>query len=473
MRGDVFPSPSSSPSSPWSEPRTRWNDHPDRGLVVVALVPVQVGVHVHVEAARNAHGVRVQDHTDWEVPTPKQIEKGLSAQVMGQSEAISAVSAALYLHMKRLKDGRKVRAKQNILLHGPAACGKTILAETLHDFLKPYGIPVVKVDASQLVSAGYVGMRVGTMFAQVLAECGGSIELANRAVVVLDEIDKKNAKTTNDHDIAGAEAQCALLNCLEGCSVMIEAAPGRPSQIVDTKHMLFIGLGVFPGLMEATEERLEEEGAKNGRKPNPTDADFQKLGFSDEFVGRWRTKRELRELDAEAFARLLRGPASPLETFRQDFAAEDVELVVPSLTISFLAREALRGTVGVRHLEGVLYDVLQPAIRELPELRSSGIKRVVLKVRPGQGFVPVFERESGPNAQSSARRSPVKTGSTLNPPVHLSAARTSDDGPKEAMRLRREVEEMRKVVASLRKLVAPEVRQLVETRSAPDFDPLA
>ena len=91
---------------------------------------------------------------------PEEIKAGLDQYVIGQDDAKTVLSVAVYNHYKRIMSGKGVDVdlqKSNVLMLGPSGVGKTLLAQTLAKML---GVPFAIADATTLTEAGYVGEDV-------------------------------------------------------------------------------------------------------------------------------------------------------------------------------------------------------------------------------------------------------------------------------------------------------------------------
>jgi hypothetical protein len=208
------------------------------------------------------------------VPKPEDIKRHLDQYVIGQELSKEILSVAVYNHYKRLRhesreilglagDDAEVQVgKSNILMIGPTGTGKTLLASTLARIV---GVPFVVADATTLTQAGYVGDDVENILVRLLEAADGSVERAEWGIVYIDEVDKlakSPEMAINTRDISGEGVQQALFRFVEGSQVKV-AARGRRREgsggeevTIDTRNILFIAGGAFPGLEKHVEKRI-------------------------------------------------------------------------------------------------------------------------------------------------------------------------------------------------------------------------
>jgi ATP-dependent Clp protease ATP-binding subunit ClpB len=127
------------------------------------------------------------------------IEDRLSSRVVGQDEAISAVSGAIRRSRAGLADQN--RPLGSFIFLGPTGVGKTELARALAEFLFSDENAMVRIDMSEYMEKHSVSRLIGAPPGYVGYEEGGQLTEAIRrkpySVVLLDEIEKAHPEVFN------------------------------------------------------------------------------------------------------------------------------------------------------------------------------------------------------------------------------------------------------------------------------------
>lgn len=128
-----------------------------------------------------------------------QLEKHLHQRVIGQQEAVSAVSAAIRRARAGMKDpGRPIGS---FLFMGPTGVGKTELARALAEFLFDSDDAIVRIDMSEYMEKHSVSRLVGAPPGYVGYDEGGQLSEAVRrypySVVLFDEVEKAHPDVFN------------------------------------------------------------------------------------------------------------------------------------------------------------------------------------------------------------------------------------------------------------------------------------
>ncbi|MAM93228.1 ATP-dependent chaperone ClpB [Parvibaculum sp.] len=127
------------------------------------------------------------------------MEKALSARVVGQGEAVSAVSRAVRRARAGLQDPN--RPIGSFLFLGPTGVGKTELTKALAEFLFDDDQAIVRLDMSEYMEKHSVARLIGAPPGYVGYEEGGALTEAVRRrpyqVVLFDEIEKAHPDVFN------------------------------------------------------------------------------------------------------------------------------------------------------------------------------------------------------------------------------------------------------------------------------------
>ncbi len=158
-----------------------------------------VGVEDIAEVLSRATGIPVTDLQEEEKDRLLKLEQSLHERVVGQDEAVNAVSEAVRRARVGLKDPQKPIA--SFLFMGPTGVGKTLLAKALAQQIFGDEEAIVRIDMSEYMERFAVSRLVGSPPGYVGYEEGGQLTEAIRrqpySVILLDEIEKAHADVFN------------------------------------------------------------------------------------------------------------------------------------------------------------------------------------------------------------------------------------------------------------------------------------
>jgi ATP-dependent Clp protease ATP-binding subunit ClpB len=163
------------------------------------LLRTQVGAEEIAEVVSRATGIPVSKMMQGEREKLLQMEVKLHERVVGQDEAIAAVSHAIRRSRSGLSDPQ--RPTGSFLFLGPTGVGKTELCKALAGFLFDSEDHLIRIDMSEFMEKHSVARLIGAPPGYVGYEEGGYLTEAVRrkpySVLLLDEVEKAHPDVFN------------------------------------------------------------------------------------------------------------------------------------------------------------------------------------------------------------------------------------------------------------------------------------
>lgn len=349
------------------------------------------------------------------LPAPHVIKGNLDEYVMGQERAKKILAVGVYNHYKRVlaeeqeTDPDVQIEKSNMLLLGPTGSGKTFMVKTLAHLLQ---VPLAITDATALTEAGYIGDDVESVISKLLANADNDVELAEKGIVYIDEIDKiakkQNATT---RDVSGESVQQALLKLLEGADVEVPVGATNknamvPMTTVNTSHILFICGGAFPGLEDIIKKRLTKQGTmgfgsdlrdkydddKNIFAKVETE-DIREYGLIPEFIGRLPIVFSLEAMDEDLLVKVLTEPRNAIvKQYQKLFRMDEVDLEFEEEALRAVAKKAAAKKTGARALRSIIEEFMMDIMYEIPKDEMIGKVVITKDYIEGNGAPQIIMR---------------------------------------------------------------------------------
>ncbi len=285
-------------------------------------------------------GIPVTKLLEGEMAKLVRMEERLHERVVGQDEAIQAVSDAVRRARAGLKDPR--RPIGSFLFLGPTGVGKTELARALAEFLFDDEAAMVRIDMSEYMEKFAVSRLVGAPPGYVGYEEGGQLTEAVRRrpyqVILLDEIEKAHPDVFN-----------VLLQVLD--DGRLTDAQGRTVDFRNTVVIMTSNVG--SQLIQAHAGR-RDEAAYEEMKRQVTDQ--LRLQFRPEFLNRIDEVivfHALTDADLAAIVDLL------LADLQRRLAAQDLTLELTPAAKALIVREGTDPAFGARPLKRTIQRLVE------------------------------------------------------------------------------------------------------------------
>ena len=348
------------------------------------------------------------------LPAPHVIKGNLDEYVMGQERAKKILAVGVYNHYKRVlaeeqeTDPDVQIEKSNMLLLGPTGSGKTFMVKTLAHLLQ---VPLAITDATALTEAGYIGDDVESVISKLLANADNDVELAEKGIVYIDEIEIAKKQNATTRDVSGESVQQALLKLLEGADVEVPVGATNknamvPMTTVNTSHILFICGGAFPGLEDIIKKRLTKQGTmgfgsdlrdkydddKNIFAKVETE-DIREYGLIPEFIGRLPIVFSLEAMDEDLLVKVLTEPRNAIvKQYQKLFRMDEVDLEFEEEALRAVAKKAAAKKTGARALRSIIEEFMMDIMYEIPKDEMIGKVVITKDYIEGKGAPQIIMR---------------------------------------------------------------------------------
>jgi len=297
-------------------------------------------------------GVPVSRLAEGETEKLLHMEDRIHQRIVGQEDAVKAISRAVRRGRAGLKDPR--RPVGSFLFLGPTGVGKTELARALAEFLFDHEDAMIRIDMSEYRERHTVSRLIGAPPGYVGYEEGGQLTEAIRrkpySVVLLDEIEKAHHEVFNIllqvmEDGRLTDAQGRVVDCRNTVLIM--------TSNVGTSS---VDLGVGMGFRTDSDEDIQSY-----QRMKDVVLERLKQAFRPEFLNRVDEVivfHALSEKEVKRIVDLL------LSQVCDRITGQGMKLTVSDEVKELLAREGFDRTLGARPLRRAIQRLIEDPLSE-------------------------------------------------------------------------------------------------------------
>lgn len=309
--------------------------------------------------------------------SPHEFYEHLNKKIVGQDNAKKRISLAVYEHLKSLNNSQDSE-KYNILFLGPSGSGKTLIVNSI---AKKLNVPYVIADATSFSPTGFQGADADTTILDLYIKSDGDVDLAQKGVVFIDEIDKLSSHNSGTRlESFNYSTQSTLLKLIEGKRVKIPSSffsDSSHSSFIDTSKVLFCFGGAFNGLEHIVAKKKNITGKKIGFRQESEDNEYDvkmrvyefyntlshdvlvesliEFGMSTELIGRIQTIVPLCPLTKDELLKcLLNLDESPIRKNKLLFAESNINLEFSDDYYEAVVEKAVKTGTGARALNSIV-----------------------------------------------------------------------------------------------------------------------
>ncbi len=359
-----------------AEAEKRFSEESDKELANITEVEI-------ADVVSMSTGVPVSNLTEAEADKLLRMESVLHERIIGQEEAVTALSKAIRRSRSGLKDPK--RPSGSFIFLGPSGVGKTELSKALAEFLFGTEDALITYDMSEYMEKHSVSRLVGSPPGYVGFDEGGQLTKAVRqrpySVVLFDEIEKAHPDVFN-----------ILLQILE--EGRLTDSQGRSVDFRNTVIIMTSNVGARQiaetaplGFTPDSQKGLSDKEIKSRVM-----SEMKKL-FRPEFLNRLDEIIVFKSLTEEQIAQIVDLMVADL---RDRLIAMDMTINLTPEARALVAKEGTDTTMGARPLRRAIQRLLEDPISEqllagtwhAGSVIDVGVKDGELTFTPGTGEIP-------------------------------------------------------------------------------------
>jgi ATP-dependent Clp protease ATP-binding subunit ClpC len=321
-------------------------------------------------------GIPVHRLTEEETARLVHMEDELHKRIIGQHDAITAVSKAIRRTRAGLKDPR--RPSGSFIFLGPSGVGKTETAKALAQFLFGQEDALIQLDMSEYMEKHTVSRLVGSPPGYVGYDEGGQLTEAVRrkpfSVVLFDEIEKAHPDVFN-----------TLLQILE--EGRLTDAQGRTVDFKNTVIIMTSNLGTRDLHKKAVGFHAEDKDMTYEHMKERVTEELKKH-FRPEFINRLDEIIVFHELAMDELKQIV---DLMLERVREQLESQHLDLVLTDDAKEFLGTRGYDPELGARPLRRAIQRLLEDPLSERVLLGEFKAGTTILVSLDGENDELTFE----------------------------------------------------------------------------------
>ncbi len=329
-------------------------------------------------------GIPVSQLTEEESSKLLRMEEELHKRVVGQHEAVVAVSRSIRRTRAGLKDPK--RPGGSFIFLGPSGVGKTELARTLAEFLFGDATALIQIDMSEYMEKHAVSRLVGSPPGYVGYEEGGQLTEAVRrkpfSVVLLDEIEKAHPDAFN-----------MLLQILE--DGRLTDSQGHKVDFRNTIVIMTSNLGARD-ISKGTSLGFtaQKEGGLDYEKMKDRVLSELKRTFRPELLNRIDDVIVFHELTHEEIKQIV---DLLMKRVKDQLAEQDIEIILSNDAKELLVKEGYDPVYGARPLRRAIQKLIEDPLSEKVLAKEFNPGSTILIATDEEGRI-TFEKVEAPES---------------------------------------------------------------------------